>query len=759
MAALKQKMALPQPLVASDFGLLEELHRSSGGTVWLGVHKPTKRKVVLKERRAAELGGKHGIDSELKLYERVPAHNNLIAYLGQYRRSSSRGDSKEVLVMVFEHATQGDLHQALLKQRSAGRYLSETQVLQWFVPIAAGVRHLHAHGIVHRDLKSLNIVLQGGVPKICDLGISRYRSEDTVMLQSFCGTPAYLAPEMVGSKPYTEKADVWALGVLLYELAALRLPFIAQSILEISQKIARGEYPPLPSHYSPDLTALMARMLHMDMSKRPSVEEAIKRATDLLASRAKLHAAKAAAAAGEAAADAPDDARAKAERDRRRRAGSDLHPAPAEEDLPSASPPPAPAPAPAPAPRRDDDATTAALPPAAPPPPPSRVPPQPATDVRRASDDEVRSNLPGGGNASAAHAAAAGDGGDANAAARSDVERAAVPLARAPPAQLAAFDARSRVDPACRPGSSSAGSVREQRLAQRMVERRERRPGTAASSASSSVAGAAASPNRRELINQRNDELTVSPAISAVSSMRSEGVPIAVTKLPRGEALPAGHEQWTPQQLSAYLLARQLASMQRGSVGSHQGWPASATPQLPPGSAAFDPASVASTRPGTATPPWLGANESSTDGGWFNNRHVDQQQALARQRQQQRSYRQRQLFSTPELYEISSIPSTRPESTATDEGAAEAHHGAAEPPPLPPPAAPPPPMPVPPPSKRDAWSAQNADGLLPAAQVNRLRAGSARERPGVDARAGVAARGRAHAPGVGYDIITGCPRR
>ena len=47
------------------------------------------------------------------------------------------------------------------------------------------------------------------------------------------------------------------------------------------------------------------------------------------------------------------------------------------------------------------------------------------------------------------------------------------------------------------------------------------------------------------------------------------------------------------------------------------------------GSAAFDPASVASTRPGTATPPWLGANESSTDGGWFNNRHVDQQQALA----------------------------------------------------------------------------------------------------------------------------------
>ena len=234
--------------VQNDFSVVEELHRSSGGTVYLARHRPTGRKVVLKERRVSELGRGHDLDNEVELYEKVPRHPNLVAYLGSFSRGapSSRhgraGDS--VLVMVFEYAPQGDLHNALLKQRQSGRYLGETQLLQWFLPIADGVQHLHAHGIVHRDLKSLNIVLSEGVPKICDLGISRFRSDETVFLQSFCGTPAYLSPEMVATQPYTEKTDVWALGVLLYELAALRLPFVAESILDISKLISKGARAP-----------------------------------------------------------------------------------------------------------------------------------------------------------------------------------------------------------------------------------------------------------------------------------------------------------------------------------------------------------------------------------------------------------------------------------------------------------------------------------------------------------------------------------
>ena len=137
--------------------------------------------------------------------------------------------------MVFEWCAHGDLHALLQAQRSANRYLSERQVLNLFTQIVAGVRHLHAHGIIHRDLKSLNVVLAGpprgaetagagdrthwahgrgrdgarAIPpaaidelaaKICDLGISRRASDDTLFMQTFCGTPAYLSPELVASQ-------------------------------------------------------------------------------------------------------------------------------------------------------------------------------------------------------------------------------------------------------------------------------------------------------------------------------------------------------------------------------------------------------------------------------------------------------------------------------------------------------------------------------------------------------------------------------
>jgi serine/threonine protein kinase len=161
-----------------SFQRLEELHRSAGGVVWLARHCSTGQRVVIKERHAAELGRNKEIAHELSLYEKLPQHPNLVRYLGSFWNGSSgrHAGKGSVLSMVFEHATGGDLHEALQQQRRSGRYLSERQVLQWFVPIVAGALHLHTHGVVHRDLKSLNVVLHDGRPKICDLGISRERS-------------------------------------------------------------------------------------------------------------------------------------------------------------------------------------------------------------------------------------------------------------------------------------------------------------------------------------------------------------------------------------------------------------------------------------------------------------------------------------------------------------------------------------------------------------------------------------------------------
>ncbi|KAL1507250.1 hypothetical protein AB1Y20_008099 [Prymnesium parvum] len=279
---------MPADLDPADFHRLEEIHRSPGGCVFVALQRSTGRRVIVKERYAAELGRGREVTHELELYQRLPPHPNLVRCLGGFWRGGSRepitGQSSRgaVLSMVFELASGGDLHAALQQQRRSGRYLSERAVLQWFVPIAAGVQHLHAHGVVHRDLKSLNVVLHEGTPKICDLGVSRERPEDDMYMRSFCGTPAYLSPEMVATQPYTEKTDVWALGVVLYELAALRLPFLGSSLLEISTKIARVEFPPLPAHFSEELSALLRQMLSLDPHARPSVDQLIARSVALL---------------------------------------------------------------------------------------------------------------------------------------------------------------------------------------------------------------------------------------------------------------------------------------------------------------------------------------------------------------------------------------------------------------------------------------------------------------------------------------------
>ncbi len=77
---------------------------------------------------------------------------------------------------------------------------------------------------------------------------------------------------MVEGKPYSTKADIWALGVILYQLCSFKLPFDANSLPVLALKILKGAFPPIPNQYSKDLKALLLQMLCTDQKKRPSVE-------------------------------------------------------------------------------------------------------------------------------------------------------------------------------------------------------------------------------------------------------------------------------------------------------------------------------------------------------------------------------------------------------------------------------------------------------------------------------------------------------
>lgn len=114
------------------------------------------------------------------------------------------------------------------------------------------------------------------VVKIADLGVGREVSAQTNMLQTFYGTPLYASPELVDNRPYNEKTDVWSLGVVLYELAALYPPFTGQSLVALAKAIDHGKYDPLPPHYSGGLSRLVRVLLDKDHVKRPSVEVILK---------------------------------------------------------------------------------------------------------------------------------------------------------------------------------------------------------------------------------------------------------------------------------------------------------------------------------------------------------------------------------------------------------------------------------------------------------------------------------------------------
>lgn len=115
--------------------------------------------------------------------------------------------------------------------------LSEDRIRLYAKQILDAMLYLHQNRILHRDLKPQNILLQKDVIKICDFGFAKQMSASTNFLKSIKGTPLYIAPEILLSRPYTHKVDVWSFGIILYELATGCTPFYASTIQKLQPKI------------------------------------------------------------------------------------------------------------------------------------------------------------------------------------------------------------------------------------------------------------------------------------------------------------------------------------------------------------------------------------------------------------------------------------------------------------------------------------------------------------------------------------------
>jgi len=151
---------------------------------------------------------------------------------------------------------------------------SDTMQILEFTAVA--LRFLHARGIVHRDVKSHNVLLTPHLEvKLCDFGLARMRSELMTGVMQFAGTPNYMAPEIFRQQRYTEKIDVFAFGILLWEAMAQDIPFANLDPPEIKERVLMGQMLPLPGSTPRPVQALTQACWTLDQESRPMMAEVL----------------------------------------------------------------------------------------------------------------------------------------------------------------------------------------------------------------------------------------------------------------------------------------------------------------------------------------------------------------------------------------------------------------------------------------------------------------------------------------------------
>jgi NIMA (never in mitosis gene a)-related kinase len=151
--------------------------------------------------------------------------------------------------------------------------MDERVVWSHLIQMAEGLNCLHEQSIVHRDLKAANIFLaEDGSVKIGDLNVSK-RMKQGNLLRTQIGTPYYMSPEVWLNKPYGMSSDIWALGCLVYELCALRPPFVGNTFAQLKQGVLVGKYPAVPRAFSYEMSAMIAKMVRVNARERPSVKQ------------------------------------------------------------------------------------------------------------------------------------------------------------------------------------------------------------------------------------------------------------------------------------------------------------------------------------------------------------------------------------------------------------------------------------------------------------------------------------------------------
>jgi len=257
--------------IEEKYELGKVIGRGAFSVVKLGVRKASGKKYAIKciSKKLIDKKELQLLEREIDIMKKLQ-HPNIIQLMEVV-------DTPETLYLVLEFAAGGELFDAIVNR---GSY-SEQDAARIIKQILEAILFVHAHGIAHRDLKPENLLLAGeeGQPdfiKIADFGLSKDFEQE--QLQTSCGTPDYVAPEVLMSEPYDMGVDIWSIGVITYVLLCGFPPFYGDTQKELFENIMSGTYDfpdPEWTNVSEEAKNFIRKILVVDAEKRYNAEQCL----------------------------------------------------------------------------------------------------------------------------------------------------------------------------------------------------------------------------------------------------------------------------------------------------------------------------------------------------------------------------------------------------------------------------------------------------------------------------------------------------
>lgn len=271
-----------------DYAVFEHLGRGAFGSVYKVRKRVGQTFVALKEIDLMNPAfGKVGTErdqsvgnmiNELQIMRQGIRHPNIV----RYHKTFVEGNTLFIVMDLIEGAPLNEHFNSLKEKKDR---FSEPRIWNILMQMILALRYLHKDkGIVHRDLTPNNIMLgENDKVTITDFGLAKVKGTDTSKMTSVCGTILYSCPEMVEGHPYGEKADIWALGCILYQMCVLDPPFFNTNMLTLVKNIVEGVYKPIPDGlYSQRLVDTVKSCICPSADRRPDTVQLAAEMSDIM---------------------------------------------------------------------------------------------------------------------------------------------------------------------------------------------------------------------------------------------------------------------------------------------------------------------------------------------------------------------------------------------------------------------------------------------------------------------------------------------